>query len=274
MSTARHSIFRHDVVRQTWRAGWLFVVPLLLGGCAKLPDPLAKLTRELARYPEYSVVLEDMDVAGSFFKSYHHKYQVLIGEKSTGEEPAPAETGPAETPPAGVEGTAIEGDPGLTFRPQVRDWVEVDKSFFQKYEPMLGMVVLSKGADGSVDKANYPPGYQYVGNSRYGTWRTDSRGGSFWEFYGKYALFSHLLGSGRRPIYDSDYNSYRRSRSQRQPYYGPSNNYGTRGSYTRTARPNFYQRQAVRQNSQNERFAKKVRSRTSSSRSRSGGRGK
>ena len=278
----------------------------MVSGCAKLPDPLAQLTRELARYPEYSVVLEDMDVTGNFFKSYHHKYQVLIGEDpppAAAGSPAPetagsqteesqsegSQTEESQTEGSQTEGSHTEGSqtagpqaeaaaaapaPGLAFRTQVRNWVEVDKSFFKKYEPLLGMVVLSKGADSNADRANFPPGYQYVGNPGYGTWRRDSRGGSFWEFYGQYAFFSHLLGSGRRPIYAADYDAYRRSRSQRRAYYGPSNNYGTRGSYTRTSRPDFYQRQQVRQRSQNERFAKKVRSRASSSRSRSAGRGK
>ena len=248
---------------RSWLAAPLLGGAFLLAGCTSLPDPLERLARELARYPEYSVVLKDMDITGSFFKSYHHRYDVLVGE------PGPAAAA------GGGEAAGSEGEgTGLTFTTQNRDWVEVSKTFYDRYQPMLGMVVLSKGEDGEVDQANYPPGYQYVGNPRYGSWRRDSRGGSFWEFYGQYALFSHLLGLGRQPLYHRDYDAYRTSRSQRRPYFGPGNNYGTRGTYTRTSNPSFYQRQQVRQRDSSERFAKKVRSRASSSRSRSGGRGK
>lgn len=41
-------------------------------------------------------------------------------------------------------------------------------------------------------------GSQLIGNPNYGHWRQDSGGGSFWEWYGKYALFSTLFN---RPIY-------------------------------------------------------------------------
>lgn len=39
-------------------------------------------------------------------------------------------------------------------------------------------------------------GSQYVGNPNYGNWQTNSSGGSFWEWYGKYALFSSLFNRG------------------------------------------------------------------------------
>lgn len=37
------------------------------------------------------------------------------------------------------------------------------------------------------------PGSQLVGNPHYGQWKTDSNGDSFWEWYGKYALFRSLF---------------------------------------------------------------------------------
>jgi len=37
-------------------------------------------------------------------------------------------------------------------------------------------------------------GSQLVGNPNYGRWQSGSNGSSFWEFYGKYALFSSLIG--------------------------------------------------------------------------------
>ncbi len=270
----------------------------MVAGCTSPPDPLQRLQRQLNIYPEYSVVLSDMETSGTFFKSYHHRYTIVRGHKADGagnvnanstDESVSNRDGAPESnvnengvnengsEGAGAETPNSAGDSpgdGLVFDTETTDWIDVSRQFFDKYEPMLGMVVLSRGEQGKVDTANYPPGYQYVGNQRYGSWRTDSNGGSFWEFYGKYALFSHLLGSSRRPLYRSDYDLYRNSRSAQRPYFGPANNYGTRGSYTKTSNPTFYQRQQVRQRSKSQKFSQKVKSRASSSRSRSGARGK
>jgi len=41
-----------------------------------------------------------------------------------------------------------------------------------------------------------PPGSYLVGNSNYGNWQQNSSGGSFWVWYGQYALFRDLLGRG------------------------------------------------------------------------------
>ncbi len=275
----------------------VLVAAVLISGCSTPPDPLQRLHRQLDTYPEYSVVLADMDINGTFFKTYHHQFTIVKGQRveggtRTNENPSGtsgSETSGSNTPgseTSGAEETDREtgagnpvteetnGGDGLVFETETTGWIEVSRQFFDKYEPLLGMVVLSKNDQGNVGTENYPPGYQYVGNRRYGSWRTDSSGGSFWEFYGKYALFSHLLGSSRRPLYRSDYDLYRNSRSSGRPYFGPSNNYGTRGSYTKTSNPTFFQRQQVRQSSKNQRFSQKVKSRASSSRSRSGARGK
>ncbi|MEM7583947.1 MAG: hypothetical protein AAF560_11240 [Acidobacteriota bacterium] len=266
------------------RRGGALVAALLvagsLAGCASEPgDPLVRLSRQLDVYPEYAVVLADMDIAGTFFKSYHHRYTVVYGQEAADNGNRSASASGSDGTGAPSDGSAnqpdAEGSAGLSFESETLNWVEVSPKFFERYEALLGMVVLSKTRDSqSPETANYPPGYQYIGNPNYGSWRTDSNGSSFWEFYGKYALFSHLLGSFNRPIYRADYDSYRSARTTGRTYFGPSNNYGTRGSYTKTSNPTFYQRQQVRQRSQNQRFSQKVRSRASSSRSRSGARGK
>jgi hypothetical protein len=61
-------------------------------------------------------------------------------------------------------------------------------------------------------------GSQLVGNPGYGSWQSNSSGGSFWQWYGMYAMFSAL--SPRRVQYDrwssrrdySYYNDYGRNR--------------------------------------------------------------
>ena len=192
-----------------------------------------------------------MDRSGSFFTHYYHLYKVVTGAEQAGEE-------------------------GLTFTTKVRNWVEVDQKFFERYEPMLGMVVLSKGEDGQVNRENFPAGYQYVGNRRYGEWRSDSSGNSFWVFYGQYALFRDLLGMGTHPIYRSHWDDYRSYRGSGRPWFGSARQFGTHGSFTRTANPTFYERQQSRQASRSRNFSDRVRQRSgmSGSRGRSGARGK
>ena len=111
----------------------------------------------------------------------------------------------------------------------IREWERVDRRTYTRYEPYLGMVIVSKGADGSIDYDQHPPGYQYVGNDRYGQWRQDRSGGSFWEFYGRYALLSHVIGGFGRPIYRNDWNSYRDNRGRGQPYFGSGPTSARRG---------------------------------------------
>ncbi len=50
-------------------------------------------------------------------------------------------------------------------------------------------------------------GKELVGNPNYGQWKQDSSGGTFWEWYGKYALISSLMGG-----YRYDYGGWSRNR--------------------------------------------------------------
>ena len=216
---------------------------LLIGsfrGCGGGGDPLVEIRAAYAATPTYSVVLDDMKEEGNFFKTYFHKFQIVTPEQTT------------ET-----------------------DWKEVSKDLFEYSLPFLGMTVFTK-QDGKEVETVGPPGYEYVGNTRYGEWRTDSSGQSFWAWYGQYALISHLLGPS--PIYRNDWDAYRGHTSQQRPYYGPNQGYGTNGSVTRAKKPDFFARQQSAELSRKASFANRVDQRIGrtrfSSRARSGGVGK
>ena len=211
----------------------LAAVLLAAASCAT-QTPLERLEQELDRYPEYSVVLQDMSDEGF---GYTHQYRVVVGEAQAGsEEPV--------------------------YREAVLDWLEVDSGTYDRYRSSLGMVVLSKGPDGAVDRGEHPPGYQQVGDERYGQWRDDGGGRSFWEFYGQYALLSNLIGGFGRPVYRDDWDGYRDARSRGQTYYGPGGGvYGTNGSTTRQSSPDFFRRQQARQAAQGRSFGQRVRGR-------------
>ena len=168
----------------------LLILALFCLGCsAARPDnPLVKLRQKLNSEPSYSVILADMkEESGLFSSGFHHMYQIVIEEDI-----------------------------------QTTPWRPVPKEVYRRYEGFLGMTILAKTEDGKVEETPSPPGYQYVGNPKYGRWERDHSGNSFWAFYGKYAMMSHLFGMVTRPVYRGDWNSYRDYSSRGRPYYGPN----------------------------------------------------
>jgi hypothetical protein len=194
-----------------------------------------------------------MKEEGIFFSDYYHKYKIIRGEK-------------------------IEGD-SLAYYTEITDWQKVPEKEFAQYDQYLGMALASKSAEGNISDTPQPPGYQYVGDPRYGQWQTDANGNSFWEWYGKFALMSHLLGMFTSPIYRNDWNTYRQYQNGGRPYYGPNGEYGTGGTYTQKTNPTFFQRRQMQEQARKQSFSSKVQERTrrsnmSSVRKRSGGFGK
>ena len=215
------------------------ILSIFLLSCARPRSPVEKLEAKLAGVPEYSIILNDMQMGGTFFKSYHHKYKVVQGEEAF-----------------------------------LTNWLRVSENTFRNNQKFLGMTLVSKSKDGQKTNTPYPPGYQYVGNAQYGQWRQDNRGNSFWEFYGKYALISSLFGMGHRPFYRSDYNNYRTYQTNRRPYFGPKREYGTGGTHTKRTNPTFFERRMAKQKMAKSSFSKRVNSRFGGSRSTYGsGRG-
>ena len=204
---------------------------LLFAAACAGEAPLERLQRELEPFAEYSVILQDMRPDG-----FYHQYRVVAGE------------------PGGASGEMVH-------RESVLEWQQVGRRTYNRYQSFLGMVILSKGPGGVVDQQQHPPGYQQVGDERYGRWRDDGNGRSFWEFYGQYALLSHLMGGFSRPIYRGDWDDYRNARTRGQTYYGPGGAYGTSGTVTRQTNPDFFRRQQTRQAARTQSFGDRVRSR-------------
>jgi hypothetical protein len=218
----------------------LILAATFLHGCGGRRLPIDIIKKDLRDVPSYSINLEDMDETGTFFKSYYHKYRIVQGERAF-----------------------------------TTDWMKVPEDYYQKNENFLGMTLLSK-KEGQYSTSVGPPGYNYVGDEQYGKWQRDSSGNSFWEFYGKYALLSHLLGGSR--VYRTDYNTYRDYHRQGRPYYGRNKQYGTSGRLTKSQKPNFYSRRAAKVRASKTSFSQRVNQRIGKTRSgygsRSSSRGK
>lgn len=220
-------------------------VLLTLVACGGRRDPVQDLIRDLNRYPEFSLIVDDLRVDDGFFADYFLRFRILT-----------------------ASGQRIANRDTLVYKQRVSEWMKVPEAVFGRYEHYLAMVVASKTDDGRTTgvRQAHPPGYQYVGNSRYGHWG----GGGFWQFYGQYAFMSAMLGGHR--IGRQDYNGYRGSHGRGRPYFGPSQGgrpaFGTSGSVTEKTRPKFFQRQRQRLSSGGRGFG--TRGRSGGSRSRGG----
>jgi len=222
----------------------LFLLIVILQGCdsgtANLP--IHQLKERLKDVPTYSILLEDMKEEGNFFKTYFHKYRVVQAQ-----------------------------DKWTT------DWVEVPENYYRMNEQFLGMSLATK-KENEYNNSAAPPGYAYVGDPKYGRWKSDGQGGSFWEWYGKYALFSSLFGGWYRPIYMRDYDVYRGYSTRNRPFFGRNQEYGSSGTIAKRTRPSFYSRYQSKQRSARSRFLGKVSTRIGRSqggfRGRAGGFGK
>lgn len=196
----------------------LILIAACGGGREYKKNPVDTFIRDMADETTFSIILHDMDVEGTFMKSYRHQYQIITEKDSL----------PVE---------------------RITDWMEVPEKYFWKNENNMGMEIASKNSEGKVSKVASPPGYSnYVGNSRYGSWNR-SGGNSFWVWYGQYAFMSNMFHMSSRPIYRSEYRDYRSGGYYgTRAYYGPKGKagykYGTNSSYNKTKNPNFFQRRA------------------------------
>lgn len=212
------------------------------GGKEFKKNPVDLIVKDLPTTKVFSIILNDMDIEGTFFKKYKHQYKI-IKEREAGN--------PEE---------------------YISGWYEVDETFFKRNTQNMGMEIVSRGEDGKLNKSASPPGYNnYVGNERYGSWQTNNSGGSFWAFYGQYAFMSSMFNMMAYPVRRSYYNDYRTNYyGTRRTYYGPKTNNGT-SYYGTNSKFSQSTNSRSRWSSKNSSFKNRVAGRTSRSSSRYGG---
>ncbi len=126
-------------------------------------------------------------------------------------------------------------------------WIQVDRATYQANEKNLGMAIAHKSAgkyDSEADQVAQPAGFAYIAppsqqSNQYGYWERRD-GGSFWVWYGQYALLRDLLfRNDYRPLSTGEYQDYRSTQSRGQTYYGRDSRdgqpkYGTSGTVTQS----------------------------------------
>ncbi len=237
----------------------LFLILLLLTGCSS-DQSLNGLRRDLDRYPQYSVILQDMTSKGLIFHDYFHRYRILF-PKGDGK---------------GKQDGAAQMEQKLT------SWVKVDKETYDAYKPSLGMTILSKKEDGSIETVPQPPGYQFVGDPRFGKWESDSQGNQSWKWLATAMVLLEVVDEigdafekRRRPVNHGDWMEYKKHKDRGVPYFGKKDNqgkpqYGTQGSVTQKSSPSFFERQQQRMEERKTNFKDKVESRMGRTKASSG----
>ena len=197
----------------------LFTFLLALTSCSStrtkyVKSPLDDLIVKYMNQRDFSILLADMNYDEATDK-YYHKYRIMLPVKAninwSKEDLEKEDEGKAE------------------FIFEDTKMLEVSPLIFEEHINDLGMVLLSK-ENGVLNKETTPSGYDgYVGNEKYGHWQTNSSGGSFWAFYGRYRFLSDLLYMPSRGYYRDDWGRYRRDYYRKKPYYGTATNkYGTK----------------------------------------------
>jgi hypothetical protein len=187
------------------------------------PSPVDLLMRDLGNEKSYSIILHDMQMDESK-GLYQHKYKVFkdIDKDSVG---------------------------------KVTEWKKTSEIFFAENLDNMGLELASKSEDGKISKLPSPPGFNNrVNNPKYGEWRNDSHGQSFWHFYGQYAFMSAMMHSMHPTpvIYQHTYHHYSDYRNnpttRNAPYYGTgASRYGTNSPAGQKANPSFFDRKQQQQ---------------------------
>ena len=224
---------------------------------APIKSPVDDLIKGMTNMSTFSIILHDMNTEGAIFKEYYHQYRI------------------------------IKEDERAEVAEEITDWYPVGEDFFVANMDNMGMEIAAKNAEGKITKGVSPPGYgAYVGNEKYGQW-VQRDGGSFWEFYGKFALMNSIFNMMAYPVRRSNWDDYRGGYSGTgRSYYGPRDSdgryaYGTDSRYNTTTNKSS----KWSSNTANNSFKQQVRQSTPQSsksgsrysnfsRSRSGGYGK
>lgn len=234
---------QQDDYEESWTSrneGWvgcgvlvLVVVMLMwVGGCfVSGRDPVNDLARNLSRFPQYSIIVND--AKDGFFRNTLVLESIIMERKPVGEEPS--------------EGEGEEKEKAEDLFNKNKQEYTVSQRVLDRYIGFIGMVVSSKSADGKITgyKNAYPPGYNYIGRSRYGYWGPRHA----WIWYPSYRRYWGPY-YGSHVVYRSNYGRYVSARGRGQAYYGPNSarpTFGSRGSVTKTSRPAFYKNYQSRQ---------------------------
>jgi hypothetical protein len=167
-----------------------------------------KSLAQLIKGKPVTVVLADMHSTGFIIKTYYHKYKVIYGFQSIEEI-----------------------------------IVRTSRGFSQKHQAHIGLSIFRRQENADEDFTPLPPGILFVGDKRFGRWKLSDSGDKTWHFYRVYRNLPSYLGWGDfRPTQDflkkAQYHI-----TQKKPYFGLNQEFGTGGSLTRESFSQYFKRE-------------------------------
>lgn len=151
-----------------------------------------------------SFILIDTHVTGFLIKTYYQKYRVI---------------------------SDYENIEDLIVR--------TSKEFARRNMENIGLSLFRRG-DGKEEFNPLPPGSLYIGDPEYGYWKKNRDGKMEWRFNKSFKNLPNYLGWGEFRPDEEFYKEMKLRTNAGQPYYGPNNEFGTKGKVTRAAFPHFF----------------------------------
>jgi hypothetical protein len=177
---------------------------------------ILKQYAEVARIkkPKYKNIIDTLEAEGSTKGATYKSLLRRLGDVKKKIDKGLKTNNYSELSTLGDEISSLKNAGSLDdFNVMLVDAVNVLAGFTDGELPKLRELQFTDASESSAVN-----GSEYVGNSNYGSWKTDSSGNSFWAWYGQYAFFSAMFNgpsyygswSGNRP--PSYYHDYGRDR--------------------------------------------------------------
>lgn len=165
---------------------------------------------KLITTPETSVILVDTHATGFLIKTYYQKYRVISGHDTVEE---------------------------LIVR--------TSKEFARKNLPNIGLSLYRRMIENE-EFLPLPPGSIFIGDHKYGSWKTNKKGVTYWSFNKAYKNFPRYLGWGSFRPTEEFYRALRSKISLNEPFYGLEGEFGLNGRVTRENFPQFFKEERMK----------------------------
>jgi hypothetical protein len=160
-----------------------------------------------------SVLLTDIHSTGFLIKTYYHKYKIIYGFQS--------------------------------FEELI---VRTSRAFSKKNAKNIGLSVFRRYREN--DRENFtalPPGSIFIGDKNFGNWVLDNSGDKLWKFFRVYRQLPVYLGWNEFTPTFREFSKIKIHQEQEAVFYGLNKEFGTDGSISKKAFPNYFDRQKADQ---------------------------
>lgn len=155
-----------------------------------------------------SLILIDTHSTGFAIKTHYHKYRAVYGFKS--------------------------------YQELI---VKVSSNFRDKHAKHIGASIFRRSINDKESFIPLIPGAIFLNDKTFGTWYKGENNQKIWKFYRVYRHLTDFLGwQEYAPTY-KDYQKIQIALNQNTSFFGPKNQFGTKGTITKKSFKNYFKRQ-------------------------------